>query len=126
MAASNGIMRWETLRSDTFTTIANAYAANTYAPIGGPIEYPSLIIKIVNTTDVTMLVSLAGVYTAPQTAASVAIDVVSPGGFVLYDITTNRTSVSGTLAAPVGEQFYVYGNPTYGDVYVVAIYSSNS
>ena len=116
MAVNSLAMQWEPLRSVAASTIASAYGLGTYAGIGTQLNYPCKIMKVVNTTDVDIMISNDGIN---------AKDYVPSGGFFLYDITTNKSETGGYFALAQGERLYAYGNPTIGSVYFISIYASN-
>jgi hypothetical protein len=103
-------MRWEPLRTEVYEDISS-----TYTPLGTALENPARIIKVVNTTDVTITIS---------TDAINDMDVVPSGSFFLYDISTNKTEQS-TLFVDQGTVFYVKGSPSSGAVYLVVIYAAS-
>ncbi len=103
--------RWETLR-----VLAAEDISPTYVPLGDSLENPARIIKMVNTTDVDILVSTNG---------SDDMDVCPAGGFFLYDIMSNKSEQS-CMFVDQGTVFYISGEPTTGSVYLVVIYTSAS
>jgi len=104
-------MKWEDLRSIGFADISG-----TYAGIGTALENPSRLIKFVNTTDVDVILSTNGVDD---------MDIVPAGGFVLYDVMSNRSNSGGILVLDQGTRVYVTGSPTKGTVYFVSIYAAS-
>lgn len=100
---------FEPVRSLAYTSITGSYVA-----IGTPLLHPARQIFIQNDTDVTLMFSLDGVnnhFPLPTY------------GFILLDITSNKTTDSGFYIAQ-GTQFYVkeVGTPSLGTVYVSAMY----
>jgi hypothetical protein len=104
----------ETLRFASAAFIADS---GGLARIGGPLEYPCRLLYIVNNTDVLLTFSVDGVN---------AHWVIFAGGFLLLDVTSNRTETGGAFALAEGTSIYVEGEPTTGDVYVSSFYGSNT
>jgi hypothetical protein len=52
--------------------------------------------------------------------------VIFGGGFLLLDVTTNRSDSGGALNIAQGTRIYVEGAPTTGSVYVSTFYGSNA
>ncbi len=103
---------FDPLRSAAFGAITGAYTA-----LGTPQAYPARIIKFTNTTDQDMLISNDG---------STDKDVVTAGGFVLYDITTNHRPVNqDDFCFPVGTQWSIkyVAAPSKGAVYLSIIHA---
>ncbi len=86
---------FETLRS-----LASGSLTTNYQALGTPITNPSAIMKIVNNTTSTLLVSTDGVNDH---------DTIPAGGFTLYDISSDAQirSGDGRLSVPANTQFYV-------------------
>ncbi len=101
----------EPLRSLAFGSISG-----TYAGIGTSFANPCRIMHILNTTDVVLTFSMDGVNDH---------FVVAPNGFILLDITTNKTQVGGSLVISQGQRIYVKGSPTLGSVYLAVFYGFN-
>lgn len=104
--------QFDTLRTAAFGTITGSYTA-----FGPSQVYPARIIKFTNTTDQDILISNNG---------STDKDIVTAGGFVLYDITTNHRPVNqDDFCFPVSTQWYIkYAVvPTKGSVYLSIIYA---
>lgn len=110
MAYTNRIA-WEVLRSvDTSTMVAS-----TYLELGTPLLFPSYKLKVVNNSDVLILVSIDGVND---------YDVVPPGGFFLYDETQAQISTANAPSIPKGTQVLIQSPdaPGTGSVYLVSQY----
>ncbi len=105
--------KFEELRSIAFGSISGAYTA-----IGSALDNPARLIKITNTTDADMLISINGIDDH---------DIIPAFGFALYDLASNRTNLSGSLDFQIGEIFYVkeVSAPTEGSVYLTVIYAAN-
>jgi len=99
---------WEPLRSLDATTLAGSYVN-----VGTPLENPGYIVKMVNTSDVDVTVSVDG---------STDVDICPAGGFWLYD--EGKIGLSaGIPALPAGTQLMVNGTgATTGDIFVVVQY----
>jgi len=98
---------WETLRS-----IDAANFVGSYLPIGGPLLFPSYILKMVNDSNVGVTISING---------ATDIDVCPAGSFWLYDEGKVGQS-SSAPAMPAGTQIYVKGAMGAGLVYLVSQY----
>lgn len=100
-------VQWENIRS------VNSTAFNgTFQALGAPLQFPSYKLKMVNNSNVLVLVSIDGVN---------PIDVAPAGSFWLYDetATTNHEGMSA------GTQIYVSGSAggtNAGLVYLVTQY----
>ena len=108
--------KFETLRTLAFGSIANL----TYTAVGASFANPIRILKISNTTDIDVFISFDGVTN---------IDVVVANGFVLYDLSTNKSNQVGVLEIPSGSKIYVIRGAvaaTIGNIYVTTIYASQT
>lgn len=106
----SSLIQYENLRS-----VDSATLTGTYVPIGTPLVNPSSILKLVNGSNVIIKVSMN---------ETQDFDVILPGGFYLYDITTNRTSNVPGIFFPQGTQFYVSGATGTGLIYLVTLYTA--
>jgi hypothetical protein len=101
------------------TIAANAIGVG-FTPLGTPFAHPIRLFKIVNTTNQIILISWDGL---------VSHDIVPSNGFVLYDISSNKTSNSNDWNFAQGTQIHVtYSGvvaPTVGAVDLVAFYGQN-
>lgn len=114
MYANAQRMRWEPIRSIAFGSISGTYAA-----IGTALPNPSRLIRIINTTNADVLISTDG---------TTNNDIIPAGGFVLYDIMSNKSDSAGLFVLDQGSRIYVKqasGAPTSGNVYLVSIYASS-
>ncbi len=105
----------ETLRTIPYTTIA---ATAAYSGVGTSFAHPIRIILIQNLTDELMIYSFDGVNDHVALPAS---------GFLLLDVTTNKTIMQGCFIAE-GQRIYVrYESalPTSGAVYVSVFYAAD-
>lgn len=109
MPSNSTILKWDVLRSLSYTGISG-----TYAEVGDGLTYASRILKIVNTTDADLIMS---------TDAVDDYDIIPAGGFVLYDCGTNRGSAAPEFVIPQGTQIFVKGSPSEGSVYVISMYA---
>lgn len=106
-------VRYETLRSLAFGSIGASYAA-----VGSALANPVRILKVTNTTDADLLVSMDGVNN---------MDIVAASGFYLYDFASNASEKGGLLEQQANQIVYVKqasGAPTLGSVYVTVVYAS--
>lgn len=114
MASANLSVRLypETIRSLAFGSISG-----TYTGIGTAFANPSRLLYIVNNTDVLLTFSFDGINDH---------FVIFNGGFLLLDVTTNRSEAGGALNISQGTRIYVKGSPTMNSVYVSTFYGSNA
>lgn len=101
----------EPLRSLAFGSISG-----TYAGIGTVLSNPCRIIHFTNTTDVLLTLSFDGVSDH---------FVLPANGFLLLDVTSNKTVTGGSFTISQGQRFYAKGAPTLGAVYIAAFYGAN-
>lgn len=94
-------------------SINSATLSGSYLPLGSPTPDGARIFKIVNNSSVDVLVSIDGVTNH---------DIVTKGGFCLYDIGTNRGNPSPMTVLPADTQFYVSGSSGTGFIYLVVLY----
>jgi len=100
---------WETLRS-----IDSSGFTGSYQLLGGPLLYPSIILKIVNNSNALVTISIDG---------STDIDVVPATSFTLYDELKYGNPNYQFVRA--GTQFFVKGASSVsnaGLVYLVSQY----
>lgn len=102
------ILKYEPIRSLDSSTLTGSYL-----PIGTPLADASRILKIVNTSNVTVTISTDGVND---------MDIIPSGSFVLYDAGTNRGNAAPCMTFAKGEQFYAKGSVGAGLIYVVSLY----
>jgi hypothetical protein len=97
-------INWEQLRSINATSFTGSFQS-----VGGPLLFPSYILKMVNNTSVLVTISIDGVNN---------YDVAPAGTFLVYDLTTtvNHESI------PTGTQFYVSAAAGTGFFYIVTLY----
>lgn len=107
------------LLAEPVRTLAAASIGAAYMGIGTGLDNPSRIIFVQNLTDATVMFSLDGItdhFPLPT------------GGFLLLDVTTNRTLSQGCFISQ-GQRLYVKEEgtgPTTGSVYVSSFYGSGS
>ncbi len=100
---------WETIRSLDTATMASS---STHYNVGGPLLHPSYKLKMVNLSNVNVLVSKDN---------STDIDVCPAGGFWLYDETQAQFPSATVPAVPQGTQISVKAAaPGIGSVYLVS------
>lgn len=92
-------------------SIDSATFTGAYQKIGTPLTQYSIIVKIVNNSNVDVDVSVDG---------SIDHDICPAGSFVLYDFRANK-GVEALFAMREGMQFYVKGSASSGSVYLVSI-----
>lgn len=109
MAINNQVATFDTLRSIAFGSISGTYAA-----IGTALTEPAHIIKIVNTCNTDMLISVDG---------STDADIIPASNFVLYDVSSDSFG-DVPFAFPKGMRFYVkqVSAPASGNVYLTVVY----
>lgn len=104
-------VNFEAVREIAFSSISASFSA-----IGSPLANHSRLIAINNSTDVEIYISLDGTTNHIR---------VSPGGFKLYDFTTNKVENDGFFVH-IGTTFYVKrvsGAPTIGNVWIEVVYA---
>jgi len=98
-----------------------------YLAIGTPLTQPARIIKISNETDINVLITTDDPIVAIPAVVQRDMDFIPANGFILYDLGSNKASVSPTLEFARGTQFYVKradaADSTSGSVYLTVIYS---
>lgn len=103
--AATGRIDWEELR-----VLDAASLTGGYDELGDPLEHPSYILKMVNTSDVEVTVSIDGLKD---------IDVCPANSYWLYD--ESKVGQSGWLPAiPKGTQILVKGTAGTGNIYLVS------
>ena len=117
MAASNLATRgrFDTMRSLGFASIGAGFMG-----VGTAFAFPVKLLKIVNLTNVNLIISYDGVNNQ---------DIVTANGGVIYDVATNKADPAGSLQLSVGDRVYVMEEtiaPTSGNVYVVVVYASEN
>lgn len=101
---------------EALRTLAFGGISGTYAGIGTAFLNPIRIMHITNTTNVLLTFSFDGVTDH---------FVVPSGGFILLDVTTNKSQNGGSLCISQGERVYVAGSPTSGSVYLASFFGKN-
>lgn len=102
---------WEPLRSINSATFTGSYQA-----LGTPLANSCFLVKVVNNSNVNVLISTDG---------TTDMDVVPAGGFFLFDETANASRDSG-LTIHNKTQFYIKGSAGGGNsglVYLVVQYA---
>lgn len=105
-------LAYEAIKSLDSSTLAGSYLA-----IGAALSNESRILKIVNSSNVTVTISTNG---------TTDMDVVPSGSFVLYDAGTNRGNAAPCLVFPKGTQFFAKGSVGAGLIYVVSLYGNTT
>lgn len=102
------------VRFDALRTLGYASTSSSFVALGAAFQHIMRIVKFVNNTDGDMIISFDG---------TTENEFVPAGGFVLYDLTSNR-AVDDEFVMQIGTQIYVKQStvPTKGDVYAVCIY----
>lgn len=95
-------------------SLDTATLSGSYVPIGTPLQNAASILKIVNNSNVDLLISTDGTNDK---------DIVPSGTFTLYDAGTNKGSALAFMAFPKGTQFSAKSTVGIGSVYVVALYN---
>lgn len=103
-------LRYLPLRSVAGTTLANPAL---WYEIGDELQASCRMVKFDNLTNRDVLISANGVE---------AFTILPTGGFLLLDITANKTNIDG-LFVDQGQQFYAQASvaPTSGSVYITAL-----
>jgi hypothetical protein len=113
--ASSARAKFELLRSLGFAGIG----AN-YVGVGTPFLNPVRILKVTNTTDVNILVSINGIDDR---------DILPASFYYLYDVGINKADCVGLLELSAGDRIYVKAEsalPTLGKVYVTTLYAAQN
>jgi len=98
---------WEALRSIDSATFTGSYQA-----LGTPLVHPSVILKMVNNSNVLVTISLDGV---------TDVDVCPANSFWLYD--EDAAGAPAPEAVSADTQVYVKGSAGVGSVYLVSQYN---
>jgi len=112
MAVTNRVT-WEKIRSFDTSTVASSAV---WYPVGIPLLFPSYKLKMVNASNVLLLVSIDGVN---------AFDVCPANSYWLYDEMQAPFSTASNPAVPQGTQIFVNqpaGTAGVGLVYLVSQY----
>lgn len=112
MSSNLAIQMWpEPLRS-----LAAASISATYMGIGTATLNPTKIYWLQNNTDVSLTFSWDGVEDH---------FVLPSDGFILLDMTANKSTTGGFAAAPARTRTYVKGSPATGTVDLTVWYGKN-
>lgn len=107
------IVRFDAIISVSYSSITNSYAA-----LGSATQHPWRIIRMINTTDASMLLSFNG---------STDNVILPSNSFVLYDFATNAAPVNDldNFLLSINTQIYIkyISAPTGGAVYVEGLYA---
>ena len=105
------------LLPEALRSIAAASLSNTYAVLGSPLAHPSSLIWLQNLTDVQVLISMNG---------STDHMILAVNGFVILDVTANKSNVGSGFYIAQGTQFYAkeVTNATTGSVYMSTFYAT--
>ena len=106
--AYSQVILYEPLR-----TFDSASLSGTYQPLGTPLANAASIIKLVNSSNVAVKVSVDGINDD---------DILPANSSVVYEITTNRPSSLNALFVPQGRQYSVKGTAGVGLIYLVVQY----
>jgi hypothetical protein len=109
------------LRAEILRALAFSALSIAYAKLGAPFANPVRIFHLQNLTDQNILYSFDGI---------TVHGVVAAGGFILLDVTTNKSLDQGQFIAQ-GTQIYVatiLGDtaPTKGSVYLSVFYGATN
>lgn len=97
------------IKHETLRTISSAALTGGYDALGTPLDHPSYILKMVNDSDQSVLVSIDG---------STDIDVCPAGSFFLYD----EYKTQDHEGFPANTQFFVKGTAGTGTIYLINQY----
>ena len=115
MSNSNQALR---LSAETLRTLAFGSISGTYAAIGTAFLNPSRLLYIVNSMDVLATFSLDGTHDH---------FVVPAGSYILIDVGSNRSDMSGNLNFPQNQIIYVKAtSPSTGSVYLSTFYAATA
>lgn len=103
-------------RFEPVRTLAAGSIAAGYTGVGTVLAHPARLIFIQNLTDALVMFSFDGVNDHFPLPAN---------GFLLEDITSNKTTKAGTFNIAEGDRLYVKqsGVPTTGSVYFSVMYA---
>lgn len=104
------------LEYEEMVTFDSSTLTGSYQALGSPLAHPGLIIKMFNTSDEDVTISIDGTNDH---------DVCPAGSFFLYDCAANKQA-GPTMAAPVGRQYYINGSAGTGNIYFVVQYAKES
>jgi len=99
---------YEPLRSIDSATFTGSYQA-----LGTPLANAASLVRLVNSSDVVVTISTDGVNDH---------DIAPSNSFWLYDIASDSPSMSDSVFAEKGRQYYVKGSAGTGSVYLVVQY----
>lgn len=85
------------LKAEAIREVAAASIAATLTAVGGPTQHPGRLVRMVNTTDKDVYVSLNGIDNNFR---------IPTNSFLLLDISTNQTTKENFFI-PEGQVFYV-------------------
>jgi hypothetical protein len=107
-------LEFEPLRSLAYTSISG-----TYMGVGTALAHPARQILVQNLTDVLMTFSWDGIHDH---------FVLPANGFLLLDITSNKTILHGGFFIAEGSRLYVNtaGSPSTGGVYFSSMYGADN
>lgn len=113
---SNGIR----LLPEDLRSISSGTFTGTYQTLGTPLDHEIRLLKFVNNSNVDVTVSWNGTDDHDFLPASSA---------VIYDVTANKSAISGVgqLNIAAQTQFYVSGSAgggNAGSVYLIALYAA--
>ena len=116
MISSAQRIAFENLRSLGFASVSASYAG-----VGGSFANPVRMLKIVNLTDINLIISFDG--TNPK-------DIIPSQSMFIYDYASNKIGPVDNLEQPLGQRVYVKQETgtaaTLGNVYVTVIYASSN
>ncbi len=101
------------VRVDALRSKAAASITGSYTVLGTAFTHPMRLIKITNLTNGDLTISFDGVTDN---------ELVPAGGFVLYDLCSNKNEPDQTFVFAIGTQVYVKGTASTGSVYLTTIY----
>lgn len=116
--AGSQIARVDVLRSLPFSSITS-----NYAKLGSSLNHVSRIVHIQNLTDGDMIFAFTSGNT-PLSNGTADNLIIAAGGFVLFDLGTNREETNTTFAFSIGTQVWVRESttPTQKSVYLSSLY----
>lgn len=104
-------LKFEILRSLDTSTLSGSYVR-----IGGALQFEARLLKLVNASNVNLLISTDGVND---------MDIVPADNYVLYDAGANRGSSAPSMIFAKGTQFFLKSTAGTGVAYLTVLYGDS-